>query len=338
MKEIKVVGVGALNIDHIYKVERILGDGETAADREYAGRTPIIHEEATFEKLGVFPGGSAANTIYGLAKLGISTGFCGVVGDDNEGKTLLRDFEGVGVDTSRIKIKPGAKTGSAKCYSDKLNFRSISVTPGANSLLVTNDIDSDYLNQAEMIHISSFVDDAQVEVLLELVTKLGSSIKISFSPGELFATQGLKVLNPILSRTYVLFANEKEIEQLTGKDFQAGAKVCLKQGCHIVVVTLGKGTGYKSVMATSYIRTNGNEYAVEPANKKIISSLDTIGAGDAFAAGFLYGMVNDKNLEECGRLGDITAKFCIGKTGARAGLPTLKELSQRYRQLYNQEL
>jgi ribokinase len=86
-------------------------------------------------------------------------------------------------------------------------------------------------------------------------------------------------------------------------------------------------------MATSYIRTNGNEYAVEPANKKIISSLDTIGAGDAFATGFLYGLINNKGLEECGRLGDIVARFCIRKSGAREGLPTLSELTQHYQKL-----
>jgi ribokinase len=336
MNKIQVVGVGALNVDHIYKVERIVGDGETAADREQAVQTPTIHEEATSEKLGVFPGGSAANTIYGLAKLGISTGFCGAVGDDAAGKTLLDDFKRVGVDTSQIRIKPGAKTGSAKCYSDKLNFRSISVTPGANSLSATQDIDSDYLNQAEMLHISSFVDNAQLKVLLELVTKLAPSVKISFSPGELFATKGLEVLNPILSRTYVLFANEKEIKQLTGKDFQAGAGVCLKQGCHIVVVTLGKGARIKNATATAYIRDTKNEYIIKPSDTG--ARMDTIGAGDAFACGFLYGLVNNKDHLECGRLGDIVAQFSISQTGARKGLPTLKQLASRYLELYQKKL
>ncbi|MBI4181125.1 MAG: carbohydrate kinase family protein, partial [Chloroflexi bacterium] len=128
MNNIEVVGLGALNMDHIYKVERILGDGETV---ELSPR----YEGAELELLGKFPGGSAANTIYGLAKLGMKTGFVGVVGDDVEGKILLQDFEKVGVDTSQIKIKSGAKTGLAQCLSDKLNFRSIQVTPGANSLL-----------------------------------------------------------------------------------------------------------------------------------------------------------------------------------------------------------
>jgi ribokinase len=325
MSNIQVVGLGALNMDYIYQVEVILGDGETADPHKY--------KEAERKPLGKFPGGSAANTIYGLAKLGMKTGFVGVIGDDDDGRLLLKDFQKVRVDTSQISIKPKTKTGLATCLSDKLNFRSIHITPGANSLLTMDDIDLDYVNQAEMLHISSFVDDKQFKVLLELMSKLDSSVKVSFSPGELYTVKGLKTLTPILARTYVLFTNEKEVEQLTGKDFKTGAEICLKLGCHIVVVTLGKGISWKSVMATSYIKTAEGEYAVEPANKEIRADRDTIGAGDAFAAGFLYGLLNGKPLDECGRLGDIVARFSITETGARQGLPTLNRLSQRYQEI-----
>ncbi len=331
MSNLEVVGLGALNIDHIYKVERILGDGETVERRPR-------YEDSELE-LDTCPGGSAANTIYGLARLGISTGFIGAVGDDDEGKLLLKDFQTVGVDTSQIKVKAKAKTGSASCLSDKLNFRKISVSPGsANSRLAINDIDLDYLNRAEMLHISSFVDDAQLEVLLKLITKLDSSVKVSFSPGSLYASKGLQTLMPLLARTYVFFINQDEMRQLTGQDITIGAKSCLDLGCHIVVVTLGQGASYKTKMATSYIRDSENEYVVEPSDRSIISVFDTIGAGDAFAAGFLYGLLKEKSLEECGHLGDIVARFSITEIGARQSLPTLNELSQRYRELYNQEL
>ena len=81
-----------------------------------------------------------------------------------------------------------------------------------------------------------------------------------------------------------------------------------------------------------------NEYLVETAPQDTISVVDTTGAGDAFAAGFLYGFLRDKGLEECGRLGDIVARFCITKIGARTGLPTLDELAKRYQQLYGKQL
>ena len=340
MSNIEVVGLGALNMDNIYQVDFILGDGETAVDVEHVVRTPR-YREAEPKRLGNFPGGSAANTIYGLAKLGVNTGFIGVVGDDAEGKVLLKDFQKVRVDTSQIRVKPDVKTGLARCFSDKLNFRSIHVTPGANSLLTIDGIDLGYINQAEILHISSFADDTQLEVLLELVDKFDSSVKISFSPGELYATKGLKTLTPILARTYVLFINDKEIEQLTGEDIKTGAETCLKQGCHIVVVTLGRGMRLelgRETTAVGYIRDAENEYTIEPHTQDIVSEVDTTGAGDAFAAGFLYGLLKGKDLEQCGRLGDITAQFSITKVGAREEFPISTELSQRYQKLYNKQL
>ena len=90
-------------------------------------------------------------------------------------------------------------------------------------------------------------------------------------------------------------------------------------------------------MATSYIRNAENEYVIEPANQSV-SPADTTGAGDAFATGFLYGLLQRKDLEECGRLGDIAARFSISKMGARQGLPTAGELAQRYQELYPEML
>ena len=147
MSKIQVIGLGALNIDYIYKVERILEDGEAVA-----------------EEAKSFPGGSAANTIYGLGKLGMSVGFCGVVGDDGEGKLLLRDFKAVGVDTSHIKAKKRARTGSVLCLSDRRGRRSLYVLPGANNLLKLSDLDLKFINQAEMLHLSSFAGDKQFKV------------------------------------------------------------------------------------------------------------------------------------------------------------------------------
>jgi len=319
MNSIQIVGVGALNIDHIYKVERILDDGET------------VMEEAK-----VFPGGSAANTTYGLGKLGIGAGFSGAVGDDDEGGVLLQDFQKVGVDTSQIKVKPRAKTGSVLCLSDRQGKRSLYVLPGANNLLTIKDLDLSYINQAKILHLSSFADDRQFKMSLELVDRLDPSVKLSFAPGALYAAKGLKALAPILRRTYILFINQDEIKQLTGEDVVSGVEKCLEEGCRGVAVTLGKGGKLKNTTASGYIRDTENEYIIKPPD--IGASMDTTGAGDAFATGFLYGVVNNKGLEECGRLGDIVARFSISKMGARQGLPTLSELAQRYRELYNKKL
>jgi len=329
MSDIEVIGLGALNIDYLYQVEHILDDGEAVVD-----------------KAEVSPGGSAANTIYGLARLGVNTGAMGVVGDDAEGKTSIQDFQKVGVDTSQIKIKAGGKTGSVFCLTDRRGKRSLYVMPGANNLLTMDDLDLTYINRSKMLHISSFADDRQFKILLELMDRLTPSVKVTFAPGVLHSTKRLKALTPILGRTYVLFINRDELRHLTGEDVINGAEICLKQGCHIVAVTLGKGmrlelgkgTSRGEVIASSYIRDADNEYTIKAAGQKIISAAATTGAGDAFAAGFLYGLLKEKGLEECGRLGDIVARFSINHIGAREGLPTLGELADRYRELYSEQL
>ncbi len=322
MSHIEVVGLGALNIDHIYKVERILSDGEAVVNRTISS-----------------PGGSAANTIYGLAKLGAATGFTGVVGDDTEGKIMLRDFQQVGVETTHIRVKPKARTGSVLCLSDKLDRRSLYVIPGANNQLTIDDLDLTYINQAKMLHLSSFAGDKQFKLLPELVDRLDLQVKLSFAPGALYAAKGLKALTPVLARTHLLFINRDEIRQLTGQDSIPGAETCLRQGCHIVVVTLGKGMTLElgngtRVNAVCYIKDAENEYAVEPGSQNIPRQVDTTGAGDAFATGFLYGMLNGKELTECGRLGNTVACFSVARLGTRQGFPTLTELSQRYQKLY----
>ncbi len=325
MSNIEVVGLGALNIDHMYRVERILDDGET-----------VVNEAKSF------PGGSAANTIYGLAKLGVNTGYTGVVGGDAESKILLQDFQKVGVDTTQIRVKLEAKTGSVLCLSDRLGRRSLYVVPGANSRLTIDDLDLTYINQAKWLHLSSFADDRQFKVLFELMDKLASSVKLSFAPGVLHAIKELAILSPILNRTHLLFVNQREMRHLTGEDVIAGAESCLKRGCCMVVVTLGKGMtlelGHRTVTAVCYIRDAENEYVIEPSSQDIISEVDATGAGDAFAAGFLYGLLKGKELNECGCLGDIVARFSLTKLGAREGLPTLIELAQRYHGLYHQHL
>lgn len=315
MSTIEVIGLGAMNLDQIYQVERIVRDGEA----------PVAQSVLS-------PGGSAANTIYGLAKLGIGTGFVGAVGDDKEGEMLLKDLASVGVDTGQIKAKKGAETGSVLCLSDKRGNRALYVRPGANSLLTSADIDLAYISQAKMLHLSSFADEEQLGIQKELVETIPPSIKVSFAPGSIYASKGLRALDSIIRRTHILFLNREEAEELTGEDFQKGARELRHQGCQIVVVTLGAGIRKRDTVATCYLISGEGEYMIEARRMKNELEGDTIGAGDAFAAGFLYGFVRGRNLEECGYLGSIVARLCTTRVGAKAGLPTFSELRQRYQE------
>lgn len=302
-----------MNLDYICLVEEIVSDSETTA-----------------VNLALSPGGSAANTIYGLARLGIKTSFVGAIGDDAEGKKLLRNFKAAGVDTAHIRIKRGATTGLAFCFSSKQGQRAIYVLPGANNLLDADDVDLTYINRAQIVHFSSFAHEKQLNLQIELASNLTSSTKLSLSPGTLYARKGLKALTPLLEHSYIVFLNDDEIKLLTGKDFKAGAELLLKLGCHIVVVTLGKGIPLNdSRRVISYIRTQDSEYQVTTADKAL-ASIESTGAGDAFACGFLFGILNNKTLYECGILGDIVARFAIKAPGGRKGFPTLTQLSSAY--------
>ncbi|MDD4859343.1 MAG: PfkB family carbohydrate kinase [Dehalococcoidales bacterium] len=324
MKNVRpeVVGLGALNVDHLYNVERILVDGEAAVKTASA-----------------YPGGSAANTIYGLAKLGVSTGYIGAVGDDADGNLLLRSFREVAVDSSRIKTKPGVNSGAALCLSDDLNRRSLYIAPGANNLLSETDIDTTYVNQCRILHITSFVDDKQFDLTLKLLDKLDESVKVSFSPGNLYAAKGLATLEPIIARSHVLFVNYDELHNLTGKDVAAGSQQFLDMGCRMVAVTLGKGRKVKNkTNAVAYICSTSTEAVIAPVKADRMTIVGSAGAGDAFAAGFLFGLLKKKDIRECGQLGDLVARFCLTRPGAREGLPSLKELSQKYLQVYGKAL
>ena len=318
MHSLDVIGLGALNIDHLYQVERILLDGEAPLEGHVSA-----------------PGGSAANTIYALAKLGVEAGFVGAVGDDEVGRMLAQDLASVGVDIGQIKVKRDAPTGSVLCLSDRRGRRALYASPGANSLLGREDIELARI-KARIVHLSSFVHQGQLELAIDLLGELVPTIKVSFAPGALYAARGLQALAPILKRTDILFVNRDELRQLTGQDFSPGARRLLEQGCHTVVVTMGGGKK-RGTTPACYVLSGERAYLVEP-QRAGTEMVEATGAGDAFAAGFLYGLIEGKGPEECGFLGDIVAGFSMSRLGARAGLPTQAQLSQRYRELYGKPL
>jgi ribokinase len=313
MSKIDIIGFGAMNIDHLCQVKELVLDGE--------------HSVTDFKSS---PGGSAANTIYGLARLGLKTGFVGAIGTDKSGKALVDDFKAIGVDSSQIKVKK-AETGSTTCISDKLGRRAIYVSPGANNLLDQKDIDIAYLNNTQIVHMSSFADDKQLKIQVAAVKNLKDSVKLSLAPGMIYVSKGLKALTPLIKKTFVVFMNHEEIERLTGMDLQAGVMELVKIGCRTIVITLGKGI-YKdgTGTVTAYIYDGSKEYEIISQTASQKSTPETTGAGDAFAAGFLFGLLKGEKIHDCGLLGDITASFAIKKVGARTGLPTLSQLSREY--------
>jgi len=294
-----VVGFGALNVDKLYRVGRIAKEGE----------------ESFILDMMELPGGSAANTIVGLARLGVRTGFIGKVADDHEGRLLLDDFHKEGVNTDGIVIAKEGHSGTVSAFIDKKGERALYVHPSANDTLSFKEIDWKYAEQAEFLHLTS-MDEKPFQAQKELVETL-PSVKVSFDPGEIYGRKGLIKLRPFLKRSYVVMPSENELKMLTRQDFKDGAKTLLNEGAQIVAVKLGEKGCYVA---------NGREnYLIKPFKTKVV---DTTGAGDAFCAGFLFGLTQRKDLYECGRLGNFVASRCISKAGARTGLPRASELSE----------
>ena len=149
---------------------------------------------------------------YGHGRLEtFSAGFIGIVGDDKEGQLLINDLKKVNVDTTQVWKKRHARTGAVLSLSDKQEKRSLYILPGANSELTLKQLNIKYINSAAILHITSFADNRQFNLVLDLLDKLDPHIRLSFSPGELWAARGLSNLASILKRTHILFVNHKEL-------------------------------------------------------------------------------------------------------------------------------
>jgi len=299
MSRFDAVGFGGLNVDKLFKVNKIAKGEEESFIMDC--------EEAC--------GGSAANAIVGLARLGCKVGFIGKVADGREGKMLVEDFYREGVDTNGIiRVKHG-RSGAVMGFVDEKGDRALYVDPGVNDTIEFDEINMEYAFQTRFLHLTSFVGEKSYQTQKRLIQTLPQTVKLSLDPGELYARKG-SMLEPIIEKAFILMPNLNELELLTKTaDYRKGAEVLLKKGVEIVAVKLGRKGCYV---------TDGREnHNVEPFKVKVV---DTTGAGDAFCAGFLYGLISDKSLYECGRLGNFVASRCIMKMGARPGLPYLKDL------------
>jgi len=296
---VDAIGFGALNVDKVYLVSEI----------------PKAEEESFVIDFKIYAGGSSANTISALARLGLKTGFIGKVGKDSEGEFLIRDFESFGVDTSNVIVSEG-RTGVAMVFVDREGRRAILLDPALNDTIKFDEINLNYVKDFRLLHLSSFVCKVSWESF-ESQKRIAEKFEgiVSFDPGSVYAKFGLDKIKPLIKQTNVFMPNEIEIELLTGLDYREGAEFFLKW-CDVVVVKRGeKGC---------YVASDEGCYEVPAYKVKVV---DTTGAGDAFNAGFLYGLLKGKNLEDCARIGNYLASLCIQHVGART---YLRHLDKRY--------
>lgn len=324
MNGLDVVGFGALNVDQLYMVNK------------------IAHEDEESHIIGFKKscGGSASNTIVGLSRLGLKTGFIGKISKDHEGKLLLGTLQKEGVDTNGLIVTDEGKSGKVVGFVDKKGQRALYVDPGVNDLIKIHEINKDYLLDLKVLHLSSFVGSS-IEAQKSLLNQIPEDLIVSLDPGRIYAERGIDYLNIILKHTNIILLNQKELKHLTKKEesenltekkyktleeiknkrLEEQTKVLLDR-VDIVVVKLGdKGC---------YVSDGRESHYIKSFKTKCV---DTTGAGDAFNAGFLYGFIKGRNLEESCKIGNLVATCCIGGFGALAGLPDISDLEVRLNSL-----
>lgn len=302
-----MIGVGALNLDLFYEVPTLEMGGHSLQPGEEVVGDEKLFSDVSAALSGTEPvhrcgGGSAANTVFALSRLGYSTGLLGVTGKDENGRFLLRSMEGV--DISHVKLHKRAGVCLCLIYGGERSLVGLSLS---NDLFSFSPDDIDYLNSSKFVHLSSFHGDTALRHQKQMLNLLDEEVYVSFAPGEKYARRGLSQIADIVGRSRILFANRREVGLLTGKGPMEGCKALLKLGAKVIVCTLGR-EGSLIVTAHTSIRV--------PAKRSVV--VDSTGAGDVYAAGFLAGYMDGATLETCGRIGTAAAALSMSSYGRGA--------------------
>lgn len=296
-----VVGFGALNLDKLYQVNKIAGEDD----------------ESFIKDLSFSSGGSAANTMIGLSRLGLNVALIGKVADDPEGKLLTGNLADEGVSTSGIIKSEEGRSGSVMGFVDPKGQRALYVDPGVNDEIKIDEINMDVASKTKILHLTSFVGDS-LKAQEKLLDRISGDVKVSLDPGRIYAEKGSKHLRNILERTDILLMNETELKLLTEKKYKTiedEIESLRIFDIDIIVVKMGKKGSYATDGEQSHFT-------------KAISTecMDTTGAGDAYNTGFLFGLINGEKLEDSCLLGNYVASCSVEDFGATKNLPKSSKL------------
>ena len=259
----------------------------------------------------IISGGSAANTAVGFSLFGGKASFIGQVGLDEFGDLFSKDINNSGVFFEKNISNVSGKTSKSIILVTPDAERSMNTFLGASIGFNLNSINEYLINNSKLIYIEGYLfDQIEAKKAIYHCCSLAKSrgVKIALSLSDLFCVDRHRdeFLKLILEFVDIIFANEAEIKSLFQSNLQDSITK-IKNYVEIGAITLGaKG---------SVIFKKQNEYNVNSINVKKI--VDTTGAGDLFASGFLYGLINKLPIEECGILGSKAAAEIITYYGAR---------------------
>ena len=256
-------------------------------------------------------GGSAANTAAGVAALGGSVAFVGKVRDDEWGRLFARDIRAAGVVYAGPVAGDGPATGQVVVLVTPDGEKTMCTSLGIGDLLDAGDVDPGLVGQARVVYLEGYLcglehTAATLEATLAAAEGSDSVVALSLSD-PLWVRLHRPELAALLPRVQLLFANADEACAMVGTTDPRLAARELVGTCPTVVVTLGAGG---SVVATR----SGSEEVPAVAAAEVV---DTTGAGDLFAAGYLHAQLRGASPGEAARLGSVVAAEVVGHLGAR---------------------
>ena len=306
-----VIGIGNALVDILTRIDNddILNDLRLPkGSMQLVDASTSAHVGAAVERFenSMAPGGSAANTIHGLAKCGIKTGFIFSTGNDEMGRFFEDAMKEVGVKPHVYHRE--TPTGTARAIISPDGERTFATHLGAAVELTAEMLNKELLAGWDYCYIEGYLIANQplVRRTIELSKQVGCKVAIDLASYNV-VEENRGFLLEILPQIDIVFANEEEAKSLTGNTPEESLEFIAKS-CEIAVVKIGK--------RGSLIK-RGDEKVQIGCSK--VNVIDTTGAGDMYAAGFLAGLINGLNLEKCGELGSCLAENIIQVIGAKMG-------------------
>ncbi len=322
--EFDVVGIGNALVDVITQAD----DRFLASESLMKGSMELIETDravSLYSAMGTkieMSGGSAANTMTGIASFGGRATYIGKVSDDELGRVFGHDLRAVGVGFTPRPSATDVPTGRCLIVVTPDAERTMSTYLGVSSLLGPDDIDDDVVARGKILYMEGYLwDRAEAKDAYRKAAKAAHAAnrKVALSLSDSFCVErhrdGFRDL--IAGDVDVLFGNHDEILSLFEVTTIEAAVAAVRGACEIAAVTIG---------AKGSLVITADDVVSVPA-EPVAAVLDTTGAGDLYASGFLYGLTHGFDMRGCGRLGSIGAAEVISHVGARP-LVSLHELVQ----------
>jgi sugar/nucleoside kinase (ribokinase family) len=313
-KSLDVIAIGNAIVDVLTSAD----DAFLDAHGMVKGSMQLIDEGAARDLYGdmgpgiEISGGSAANTVAGIASLGGRAGFVGKVRDDELGEVFAHDIRAAGVEFQAAAATDGPATARCLILMTSDAQRTMNTFLGVSSLISPDDIDEAFVASAEIVFCEGYLwdlPDAQAALAKGMDIARASGGRVAFTLSDSFCVDRHRAafLELAEHRVDILFANEAEICSLYEVDSFDEAAERVAGHCDIACLT-------RSEKGSVVITADGRRVEV-PAHPADV--VDTTGAGDLYAAGFLHGLSQGYDLERCARLGALVAAEVISHAGAR---------------------